>query len=116
MTLSSRYSNGLFLADLAGLKDSSRNGGEDTVQAYYGWRDARASASAKGLGASAASLLAAWLIPFLKNEYAHTPLWLIVGLPVLLIIAMGAASLFIIIRMNQIHRSFISAIIWLRIL
>ena len=110
----SRYRSGLRLGDLAGLSLSLRNGGEDAVQAYYGWRNARTLAIAKGSALSGVSLLSAWLIPFLKGEYHGTPSWLVLGLPGVLMVGMFLTSIYVLLRLDRVHDSFISAMIWLR--
>lgn len=68
------YANEMRLRDLRGIAKSSRDGADDVVKTYYAWREARAMAVAKGLGGAALSILAAWLIPFLKDQYKGTPL------------------------------------------
>jgi hypothetical protein len=76
------YAQRIRLRELCFIASSPRNGGEDTVEAYYGWQDARASMVAKGLGAAAVSILTAWFVPFLKTEFKHSSLWLSIVTPV----------------------------------
>jgi hypothetical protein len=106
--------DGIRLKDLIYLARSSRNSGEDVVQTYYGWRESRALSFAKGMGGAALSILTAWLIPFLKNEYHGASIWLIVITPVTLVVSLAAVGLIAILRMNKIHRSFVHAIVWLQ--
>jgi hypothetical protein len=99
---------------LKALTRSTRSNGEDTVQTYYGWREARSMTFAKGLGAAALSILTAWLIPFLKGEYEHASLWLVVAPPLSLVVAMALAGLVAFQRMDLIHQSFVRAMVWLQ--
>jgi hypothetical protein len=64
-----QYPYRIRLRQLQEIARSPRNGGEDIVQAYYSWRDARAMTVSKGLAGAALALLTAWFVPFLKNEY-----------------------------------------------
>ena len=84
------------------------------MRTFYGWREVRALAVAKGMAASAFSLLTAWLIPFLKNEYGHSSVWLVVATPVALVLALGSLGLVSLLRMDSIHDSFIRATVWLK--
>ena len=108
------YAQRIRLRDLRWLAKSARNNGEDTVQTYYGWRDARALTVAKGMSAAALSILTAWFVPFLKSEYKQTSLWLIVVTPVALILALATLGLVSLLRMDRIHQSFIRAMVWLQ--
>jgi hypothetical protein len=108
------YAQRIRLRDLRWLANSARNNGEDTVQAYYGWRDARALTVAKGMSAAALSILTAWFVPFLKSEYKHTSPWLIVVTPVALILALATLGLVSLLWMDRIHQSFIRAMVWLQ--
>jgi hypothetical protein len=114
MLPTSSYPKGLTISDLVDLSISPRNYGEDDVQTYYGWRDSRAMSVAKGFGGAALSLLTAWLIPFLKNEFAHSPVWLAVVPPVLIVLGAGAVALAAVMRLDRIHVSFVQAMVWLQ--
>jgi hypothetical protein len=94
--------------DLAYLARPARNGGEDTVQTYYGWGEGRAMTCAKGLGAAALSILTAWLIPLLEGEYRNASVWLVVALTLVGLLAFQ--------RINVIDQSFIRAMVWLQTL
>jgi hypothetical protein len=107
------YSKHIRLRDLQYIARSARNGGEDTVETYYGWREARALTVARGFGAAAVSILTAWLIPVLKDEYSGASAWLIVATPVALVISLAVMGLVILLRMDRIHKSFIRAMVWL---
>jgi hypothetical protein len=109
-----RYAQRIRLRDLRQLAKSPRNGGEDTVSSYYGWREARALAVGKGAGAAALSLLTAWLIPFLKSEYDEAPSWLILATPVAIVAALALLGAVALLRMDTIHGSFIRAMVWLQ--
>jgi hypothetical protein len=103
------YRYALTLGQLQQLASSPGNGGEDVIDTYYGWRNDRTATAAKGMGGAALSLLVAWLVPFLKNEYAKTPLWLVLGPPLLTIIALAAWSLVAVVRLNRIHASYVAS-------
>jgi hypothetical protein len=103
------YRYALTLGQLRQLADLPGNGGEDVIDTYYGWQNDRATATVKGMGGAALSLLVAWLVPFLKNEYAKTPLWLVLGPPLLTIIALAVWSLVAVIRLNRIHASYVAS-------
>src|SRR5947208_803027 len=103
------YRHGIRLADLQLLARSPRSGGEETVDTYYGWREARAMTVAKGMGAAALSLFTAWLVPFLKNEYAGAPTWLIVVAPISLTSGLALFSLVRLLRVDRIHNSYVRA-------
>jgi hypothetical protein len=105
----SPYRHGLTLGQLRELAKSPRNGGEDVVDTYYGWRNDRSVSIMKGVGGAALSLFTAWLIPFLKNEYAETPPWLVMGPPLLIISALAVWSLVIVMRINRLHISYAAA-------
>jgi hypothetical protein len=107
------YSKAIRLAQLRYIAKSHRNGGEDTVETYYGWREARAQTVAKGMGAAALSFLTAWLIPFLKHEYEGASPVLIIATPAALTIALALIGLVSLVRMDVIHQSFIRAMVWL---
>jgi hypothetical protein len=108
------YSKGLTIGDLAVLAKSLRNGGEDDVQIYYGWRDSRSMTVAKGFAWAALSLLIAWLIPYLKGEFSGSPAWLAVVPPILIILGAGAVALTAVMRLDRIHASFVQAMVWLQ--
>jgi hypothetical protein len=108
------YPRGILLLDLVDLARSSRNNGEDIVQTYYEWRDARALTVAKGMGAAALSILTAWFVPFLKDQYKGTSLWVIVATPLAIVLALAAWGLVSVLRMDMIHGSFIRANVWLQ--
>jgi hypothetical protein len=108
------YRYGLHVWQLWYLTRSTRNSGEDTVQAYYAWREARSMTFAKGLGAAALSILTAWLIPFLKGEYQDASPWLVIAPPLSLVLAMTLVGLMAFQRINVIHQSFIRAMVWLQ--
>lgn len=103
------YEYGVPLRYLELLAHSPRNGGEDAVQKYYELRDARMMGVAKGAAAAILSILTAWFIPFLKNEYKDAPLALVVGPPIALLVALGAAAAMAFFNVNRIHRSLIRA-------
>ena len=107
------YPHGLRLGDLHALAQSPRNSGEEAVQAYYGWREARAMTVAKGTAAAAASLLTAWLVPYLKTELRHVNVWLACGVPVVLVLGLASFAFATVHRMNRIHLSFVRAVGWL---
>jgi hypothetical protein len=107
------YPKRIRLRDLEALTRSGRNGGEDTVETYYGWREARALTVAKGLSAAALSVLTAWFIPFLKHQYKESSQWLVIVTPVALIATLVAIGLLSLLRMDRIHASFIRAMVWL---
>jgi hypothetical protein len=107
------YTHGIRLRDLRVLARSQRNGGEDTVETYYGWRESRAMSVAKGFAGAAASVLTAWLIPFLKHEYRDATPWLIIVTPALLIVSLAAIGFVSVRRMDRIHASFVRAMVWL---
>ena len=108
------YSAGIQLRELEQIAKSHRNGGEDIVDTYYGWRDARALTVAKGMGAASLSLLTAWLIPFLKNEYADASTWLIVVTPAAIVCTLAVIGAMSLMRMDLIHGSYIRAMVWLQ--
>ena len=94
---------------------SPRNGGEDTVQKYYELRDARAMSIAKGAGGAAVSLLTAWLIPFLKNEFNDTSLWLVLVPPTAILLSLSVAGMLAIRETTRVHRSLIRALVILQL-
>lgn len=100
------YRYALTLGQLQQLAGSPGNGGEDVIDTYYGWRNDRTAAAVKGMGGAALSLFVAWLVPFLKNEYAKTPLWLVLGPPLLTIFALAVWSLVAVVQLNRIHASY----------
>jgi hypothetical protein len=108
------YSHHIRYWQLQDLARSERNNGEDAVETYYSWREGRALAVAKGMGAASLSLLTAWLIPFLKNEYQGASVWLIVLTPLALVLALATMGLASLMRMDRIHASFITAMVWLQ--
>jgi hypothetical protein len=108
------YSKGIRNADLEELAGSARNGGEDTVETFYAWREGRALTVANGMGAAAVSILTAWLVPFLKHEYHGTSIWLILVTPASLVVTLAAIGLVSLLRMDVIHASFIRAMVWLQ--
>jgi len=110
------YSRGIQLEDLEVLTQSPRNSGEDDVQTYYGWREARAMSVAKGFGSGALALLTAWITGFLKGDYARQNVWLVVLPPLLTVVFMALVAWTSVMRMDRIHASFVKAIVWLRIL
>ena len=95
--------------DLRRLAMSQRGGGEEVLDQYFEWRQSRALTVAKGVSAGALSLLTAWLIPFLKNEFESAPL-LVAVLPITVITgSLSAWGLVAITRMDRIHRSYLRA-------
>jgi hypothetical protein len=48
-----QYAGHIRIRDLKYLAKSARNNGEDTVETYYGWQEARTLTFAKGTGAAA---------------------------------------------------------------
>lgn len=117
-TMASRirpYRYALTLGQLQQLASSPGNGGEDVIDTYYGWRNDRTAAAVKGMGGAALSLLVAWLVPFLKNEYAKTPLWLVLGPPLLTITALAVWSLIAAVWLNRIHASYAASAALLQI-
>jgi hypothetical protein len=110
------YRRELTIGDLTVLTTSVRNEGEDTVETYYRWRERRAFAVARGFGGAALALLTAWLIPFLKDEYRHAALGLVIA-PLVGAVALGVVGLVSLLRMDAIHLSFVRAsglLQWLR--
>jgi hypothetical protein len=108
------YSKEIRPFDLEELARANRSGGEDAVETYYGWREQRAMAVAKGLGTAAVSILTVWIVPFLKHQYKGASTWLIVVTPVGLIVALALFSLTSLLRMDAIHASFVRATVWLQ--
>lgn len=109
------YPQRIRLRDLEQLAKSPRNSGEDTVQTYYSWRDARAMTFARGLGGAALAILTAWLIPFLKHEYKDVSAGWVVLLPCLLVVLLALLGLASYLRMDQIHSSYVRANVWLQL-
>jgi hypothetical protein len=107
------YSKGIQLRALEFIARSERNRGEDTVETYYGWREGRALTVGKSMTAAAVSVLTAWLIPFLKQQYHRASAWLIVVTPVALILSLALVGVLSLQRMDRIHASFIRAMVWL---
>ena len=66
------------------------------------------------MGAAALSILTAWFVPFLKNEYKGASLWLIVVTPLALTLALAMLGLVSLLRMDGIHQSFLRAMVWLQ--
>jgi hypothetical protein len=95
------------VGQLCGIAMSKRNGGEDVIDTYYGWRHDRAMAVAKGVGAAVASILAAWLIPLLKNEYEGTSSWFVFGPPLAVMLALSGWALVSMRRLDRIHQSYV---------
>ena len=113
---SDTYPQRIRLRDLEQLAKSPRNSGEDTVETYYSWREARAMTFARGMGGAALGILTAWLIPFLKHEYKDVTVGWVILLPclVILLALLGLASF---LRMDQIHSSYVQeANVWLQLL
>jgi hypothetical protein len=114
-----QYPQGIRIVDLRNLAGRSfrRRGegvvGSDAVKTYYTWRDARALTVAKGVGAASISLLTAWIIPFFKNEYSNSSIWLVIIPPVFLIVSLTAFALTAVLRNDRIHGSYIRAMVWL---
>jgi hypothetical protein len=109
------YGDGVQLLYLELLAKSPRSGGEEAVQKYYELRDSRMMALAKGTAAAAVSILTAWFIPFLKNEYDDAPQWLVLWPPVALLavlVIIGALAFF---NLNQVHRSLVRAMALLKL-
>ncbi len=104
-----QYRAGVPLLFLELLAKSPRNGGEEAVQKYYELRDARMMTLAKGTAAAAVSILTAWFIPFLKNEYEDAPEWLILWPPLALLVVLVIAGGLAFINLNRIHKSLIRA-------
>jgi hypothetical protein len=107
------YKHRVRARDLRRLSKSARSSGEEAVEKYYEWREARAMTVAKGAGGAALSLLTAWLVPFLKNEFKDTPAVLAVALPVGVVVGLSCWALVALRRLDSIHRSFIVAVAWL---
>ena len=101
---------GLSVQDVRRLARSQRNGGEDALETYFGWREAKVLLLVKGTAGAAASLLTAWLIPFLKNEYHDSSTFLVVVVPVMLIAALAITALVAYGRLNRTHRAFVRAV------
>ncbi len=110
----SRYAHAVRLWQIASLTTSERNSGEDTIETYYKWRGNRAMTFAKGTAAAALSILTAWLIPFLKNEYEGTDAAWVLIVPITLITALAGLGVLSFIRMDRIHASYITAMVWLQ--
>ena len=109
-----QYPYRIRLRQLQEIAKSPRNGGEDTVQKYYAWREGRALTASKGLAAAALSVLTAWLVPFLKNEYDGGSPDVVIVIPVALVLTLAIVGLISLLRMDRIHTSFIHAMVWLQ--
>ena len=108
------YPQRIWLWELLALAKSPRNGGEDAVETYYGWRDARASMVAKGLGAAAVSIITAWFVPFLKTEFKSSSVWLSIATPIAVVLGLLAGAAVVLLRMDRIHRSYVTSVVWLQ--
>jgi hypothetical protein len=100
------YRRGMTIGQLRALATSPRNGGEDVLDTYYTWRSERALTVSKGMAAAAVTFVVAWFVPFLKNEYAGTSVWLVLVVPLLFVAAVLAWSLVATLRLDRIHASY----------
>jgi hypothetical protein len=114
--MASHYEHAPRIRDLRRLTRSTRSNGEEAIEKYYDWREARALSVAKGAGGAALSLLTAWLIPFLKDEFRFAPPFLVLAPPLLLVAGFAIWGLLSLMRMDRIHRSFITTVCWLQAL
>jgi hypothetical protein len=108
------YSHEIRLRDLKDLASSPRNGGEDTVDTYYGWREGRAMTVAKGLGAATLSILTAWLVPFLKDEFSDAAPGLALAAPLLLMTTLLTIAVISVLRMDRVHAAYVRSMTWLQ--
>lgn len=108
--LNDRYGMRLTVGQLNRITLSDRNNGEDVLDRYYGWRNDRAMSIAKGMGTAVASVLVAWLIPLLQNDYEGTPEWLVVGPPCAVLLASSVWALWSFRRLDRIHQSYVTSV------
>ena len=69
---------------------------------------------AKGLGAASLSILTAWLVPLLKDEFSDSPPGLALAAPLLLMATLLAIAIISLRRMDRVHGAYVRSMVWLQ--